>query len=102
MKNLGDKCILGRVTWLWANVLFEGEANVKWESPDGKLIDVIPNDYNEKRLLFLEDSNMIYNDMVIGSIRMPLTDSPDVKTLKVLINRFYYMHYKRKGSRYNC
>lgn len=81
VKESGGKRILGRVIWQWANILVEGEAHAIWESPDGKLIDVTPNSYNENRILFLKDPDMVYSNMVIGSIRMPLTDSPDVKEL---------------------
>lgn len=81
VKESGGKRILGRIIWQWANILVEGEAHAIWESPDGKLIDVTPNNYNENRILFLEDPGMVYRNMVIGSIRIPLTDSPDVKEL---------------------
>jgi hypothetical protein len=77
----GGKRILGRAIWQWANMLVEAEAHAIWETPEGDLIDVTPNSYNEDHILFLEVPNMTYDGMVIGNIRLPLTNSPCVKEL---------------------
>lgn len=64
----------GRICWLKLR-------HTIWETPDGELIDVTPNSYNEDHILFLEVPNMTYDGMVIGNIRLPLTNSPCVKEL---------------------
>lgn len=81
VRAYGGKRLLGRVIWQWANILVEAEAHAIWETPDGELIDVTPNSYNEDHILFLEVPSMAYDGMVIGNIRLPLTNSPYVKEL---------------------
>ena len=47
-----------------------------WGSPEERLGDITPHDYDEPEIFFLHDDNIVYFRKLIGSIRQPLTGSP--------------------------
>jgi len=79
IKKYGGSKIYGWVIWKWPNILIEGEAHAIWKREDGKYIDVTPHEYNINNILFVPDKYMIYEDTIIKSKRMQLTNSSDVK-----------------------
>lgn len=79
VEKKGGKCVNGWCIWKMANILIEAEAHSIWQNENGELIDVTPHDGNESKILFLPDSELVFNDENIGNIRMPLTDSKLVK-----------------------
>lgn len=81
VKQYGSSMILGWTVWQRGNMLLDAEAHAIWRAPDGKLIDITPHSYNEKRILFLFDSSVCYQGITIPSHRQALTDSPLVSEL---------------------
>lgn len=64
----------------WPDVLIEAEYHSIWRSPQGKLIDINPNDLTDgTRILFLEDLNGKRQPLLIDNIRKPLMHSDDVQ-----------------------
>ena len=53
VKQYGGSMISGWAVWQRGNMLLDAEAHAIWRTPDGKLIDITPHSYNEKRILFL-------------------------------------------------
>lgn len=86
IKKYGGCKIYGWVIWKWPNILIEGEAHAIWKREDGKYIDVTPHEYNINNILFVPDKYMIYEDTIIKSKRMQLTNSSE-EQLK-LISQF--------------
>lgn len=84
--KFGGKQVNGWAIWQWANILIEAEAHSVWLSPDGRMLDITPHNYSEKRILFLPDSQLIYNNNCIPSVRRSLTNSILVQELIELNN----------------
>lgn len=76
VRDHGGQQVNGWAIWQWANILVEAEAHAVWESPEGHLIDITPHDNEEKEILFLRDSSMMYSGQHIGNMRIALTNSP--------------------------
>ena len=79
----------GWAVWQWANISVTLEAHAVWEStavPEGMLADITPHDCGEREILFLRNDRVVYSGKPIGSIRQPLTASPQVAELIGLLN----------------
>lgn len=87
VQEHGGQQVNGWAIWQWVNILVEAEAHSVWQNPARKLVDITPHDYGEKQILFLRDDGIVYSGKVIGSIRLPLTDSPLVAEYIGLMNK---------------
>lgn len=69
ITNDGGKLIYG---WqIWEDQYFiEAEFHGIWESPEGNLIDISPKKNNEKRILFIQDKNRVYEGFQVKNIRI--------------------------------
>lgn len=82
----GGSAVNGWVIWQWANMLITAEAHSIWKSDSGDLIDITPHNDKEQTILFVPDSNVIFEGTVIPSKRAPMTTSPKVEYLIRLLN----------------
>lgn len=62
------------------------EAHAVWKNAEGKLIDITPYNLEEKEILFLLDSRVIFDGYPIMGKRMSLTGSPQVAEMIELMN----------------
>ena len=101
VKQYGGSMILGWTVWQRGNMLLDAEAHAIWRAPDGKLIDITPHSYNEKRILFLFDSSVCYQGITIPSHRQALTDSPLVaEFIRLYSERDHIMQTATLGNVY--
>jgi len=101
VKQYGGLMIFGWAGWERGKILFGAWAPPLWRAPDGKLIDITPHSYNEKRILFLFDSSVCYQGITIPSHRQALTDSPLVSELiRLCTVRDHAMQTSTFGNRY--
>lgn len=101
VKQYGGSMISGWAVWQRGNMLLDAEAHAIWRTPDGKLIDITPHSYNEKRILFLFDSSVCYHGITIPSHRQALTNSPLVAELiRLCTVRDHAMQTSIFGDRY--
>lgn len=101
VKQYGGSMISGWSVWQRGNMLLDAEAHAIWRTPDGKLIDITPHNYNEKRILFLFDSSVCYQGITIPSHRQALTDSPLVaEFIRLYSERDHIMQTSTLGNVY--
>ena len=101
VKQYGGSMISGWAVWQRGNMLLDAEAHAIWRAPDGKLIDITPHSYNEKRILFLFDSSVCYQGITIPSHRQALTDSPLVaEFIRLYSERDHIMQTATLGNVY--
>ena len=101
VKQYGGSMISGWAVWQRGNMLLDAEAHAIWRAPDGKLIDITPHIYNEKRILFLFDSSVCYQGVTIPSHRQALTDSPLVaEFIRLYSERDHIMQTSTLGNVY--
>lgn len=101
VKQYGGSMISGWAVWQRGNMLLDAEAHAIWRAPDGKLIDITPHSYNEKRILFLFDSSVCYQGITIPSHRQALTDSPLVaEFIRLYSERDHFMQSSTLGNVY--
>ena len=65
-KN-GGKVQFGWTIWECPNLLLKAEFHACWLSPGGDLLDITPKDGNENKILFLPDSQRIYEHLAIAN-----------------------------------
>src|ERR1700730_14900814 len=75
----GGEEVLGWKIWEWYGVMIEAEFHMVWRSPDGQLHDVTPNLLPFKRILFLPDRSLNYQEKQVDNIRHPLIADPRVR-----------------------
>jgi SEC-C motif len=76
---LGGEEVLGWKIWEWYGVMIEAEFHMVWRSPDGQVHDVTPNRLPFKRVLFLPDPSLRYQEKQVANIRHPLIADPRVR-----------------------
>lgn len=86
VREHGGQQVNGWAVWQWANMVITTEAHAVWENAEGKLIDITPHNLEEKEILFLPDTRVIFAGYPIMGKRMPLTDSPLVAEMIELMN----------------
>ena len=100
IKESGGSYVNGWLIWRWANIMIEAEAHSVWKSDNGKLVDVTP--HQENKILFVPDSNVIFEGLVIPSKRAPLTKSSKVSWFIDLLSiKDEYMRQAGKGKTYS-
>jgi hypothetical protein len=91
MSN-GGKQYNGWAIWEWPKVFIEAEFHCVWESPEGKLIDLTPDDLQLDKILFLPQPKKQYRGCQVNNIRKPLSGDKDV-------HRFIELAGKRFAER---
>lgn len=86
VREHGGQQVNGWAVWQWANMVITTEAHAVWENAEGKLIDITPHNLEEKEILFLPDTRVIFDGYPIIGKRMPLTGSPLVAEMIELMN----------------
>ena len=77
----GGSFVNGWVLWQWANMMIEAEAHSVWKNRAGELIDITPHNYDEHTILFVPDTKVKFEGIIIPSKRAPMTTSPKVNYL---------------------
>ncbi len=72
----GGKVRFGWIIWEWKDIMIEAEFHAVWMDSNGQLVDITPNGYGFKRILFLIDDNKIYEGEQVNNIRKALSDDP--------------------------
>jgi SEC-C motif len=65
----------GWTIWEDPGLLIEAEFHALWVSPRNELVDITEKTDGEKQILFLPDSNRIWQCEMIDNIRIPLVDN---------------------------
>ena len=86
----------GKVHYGWkiyqTKVLCEAERHAVWENEEGDLIDITPNDDDDKQILFVSDNNFVYTGQLVDNVRVNITDNPLVEDLILVcesLEKFY-------------
>ncbi|GAA4307638.1 hypothetical protein [Nibribacter koreensis] len=81
----------GNVHYGWtihkSEILYEGERHAVWESPDGDLIDITPNESSSNQRMFVSDNNFIFDGQLVDNIRVNITDNPLVDDFILLCEK---------------
>jgi len=74
------KIQFGWTIWEYPNILIEAEFHAIWISPKNTPIDITPNPANMQKILFLPDSERVYDYSAeyyrVDNIRRPLSNDP--------------------------
>jgi hypothetical protein len=73
-KN-GGNTQFGWIIWECPKVFLEAEFHTCWLNPENKLIDITPKPNNENQILFLPDSQRIYEHKAVANRRKALIDN---------------------------
>lgn len=90
MRLSGGDVVFGWVIWIWPRVFLEAEHHAVW-SDGGRLVDVTPPIDGEDKLLFLPDSNTVFDYKKrkrIPSRRMSLSNSSSVSKYLDALNQY--------------
>lgn len=101
IRQDGGCAVNGWVMWQWANIMIEAEAHCIWESESGELFDITPHNHNEHTILFVPDTNIQFQGIVIPNKRAPITKSLKVNYLIDLLNTKDYM-LQQSGTSKTC
>jgi len=74
-EKMGGNVQFGWTIWECPNVFLEAEFHACWLSPEGDLIDITPKAGNENKILFLPDSQRIYEHKAVANRRKALIDT---------------------------
>jgi hypothetical protein len=97
VEEHGGEVIFGWAITMWDKVLLDciGHAVVRH---DDEFIDVTPNKYNDKKLLFVQDDEMVfdYSDEMsrMPSMNIAISSSKEVKRLVNIENEIYSIKTK--------
>jgi len=64
----------GWIIWEWEGTLLEAEFHAVWVPPGGGLLDVSPKADGETEIVFLPDSQRVWQNRSVPSCRMPLRE----------------------------
>ena len=81
IRKDGGSCVNGWAIWQWANMLITAEAHSVWQGDEDVLVDITPHNHNENKILFVPDSNVIFEGVVIPNKYAPMTSSPKISYL---------------------
>lgn len=73
-KN-GGNVRFGWIIWECPKVALEAEFHACWVNPENGLVDIVPKQDNEKMILFLPDSQRVYQHQPVFSRRKLLIDN---------------------------
>jgi hypothetical protein len=62
----------GWTIWEWPSFMLEAEFHAVWVTPDGTYLDVVPKVDGERRILFLPDSQRVWERKVVPNRRKAL------------------------------
>lgn len=69
----------GKIHYGWrihqTNLLCEAEHHAVWEDKNEDLLDITPNENNDKEILFVSDNNYTYDGKDVGNIRINATNN---------------------------
>lgn len=77
-RQLGGTIQHGWIIWESPGVYLEAEFHAVWVSAEGELIDVTPQPDHEATILFLPDSERVWESRPVPNIRKALRDDPAV------------------------
>jgi hypothetical protein len=80
----GGAAMHGWCIWEEPRFFIEAEHHAVWESPQGQKVDVTPHDMGEKRILFLPDPEMVWNQTPILNRRYALKSDPKMREFLAL------------------
>jgi SEC-C motif-containing protein len=80
-KADGGQVQYGWTIWENAGLLIEAEFHAVWVSPATELIDITEKADGEKQILFLPDSNRVWQREMMDNIRVPLIDNDYTRQL---------------------
>ncbi|QES88847.1 SEC-C metal-binding domain-containing protein [Rhizosphaericola mali] len=68
VEKEGGRMIMGWQIWQFKDLYIEAECHAVWEDKNEDLHDITPKPESVKKILFVEDSNLIYDDKQIENI----------------------------------
>ncbi len=92
-KN-GGNIIYGWSIWIWKNVYIEAEHHAVWKTLNEELVDITPKEDNEKKILFLPDSESVYdyeNNKRLNNIKVELVDDPLLRKFFSLSDKIFQL-----------
>ncbi|MBC3538611.1 SEC-C domain-containing protein [Rufibacter sediminis] len=70
----------GSVYYGWnifqSEIICEAERHAVWESAEGDLIDITPNELDFEQIMFVPDNDFVYTGQLVDNIRINITDNP--------------------------
>lgn len=80
IDHSGGSKVHGWSIWEWKGIFIEAEFHAVWKSPKGSLVDVsLPSSSNEKKRLFLPDSDVTFDGHRVNNIRKELRNAPIIQ-----------------------
>lgn len=86
VQRNGGNVQFGWIIWECPKVALEAEFHACWVNPENKLVDITPKPDNEKSILFLPDSQRVYEHKSVSSRQKALVDN-DCTRLWLMIGR---------------
>lgn len=77
-KN-GGSIQFGWIIWECARLALEAEFHACWVNPENQLLDIVPKPDNEKSILFLPDSQRVYEHKPVPNKQRVLIDNDYTK-----------------------
>lgn len=81
IQSHGGSIQYGWIIWEIPNIFLDAEFHAVWVNPSGDYIDITPKLDNERIILFLPDSQRVYENKLIENIRKPLIDNEFTRRL---------------------
>lgn len=76
IERSGGSVQYGWRIWEWSKTMIEGDFHAVWVNPEGTLVDVTPSGRDDRRILFVPDSNREYQGRQVNNIRKALFKNP--------------------------
>ncbi len=78
----------GWIIWEWEGTLLEAEFHAVWVPPGGGLLDVSPKADGEREIVFLPDSQRVYENKAVPSFRLALREDATLQAYIEAANEF--------------
>ena len=88
----GGEPVLGWKIWEWYGIMLEAEFHMVWRTADGLLKDVTPNPLGYKRVLFLPDPSLKFEEKQINNIRTSLIKDARVGEFISVADEVFAIH----------
>ena len=99
VQENGGERILGWAISELPYLFIQAEFHAVWKSPSGELLDLNPRPLKTENILFLEDSNLVYDGCQKNSIHIPLTNHGVVRELIKVLDKHF--EFTNRGERKN-
>jgi len=93
-KKNGGRSEDGWIIWEIPKIWLEAEFHRVWVNNEGKYIDITPKEDEEKRILFLKDSQRKFTGELIDNIKKPLVNNAETRTMVAVAKKEFEINNK--------